>query len=226
MITSIGQAKKQGEDAMTFTPDESIRIFLALGSNLGDREAHLAAAAAGIKTLGLRIERASSIYETEPVGHADQNWFLNQVLEARMTADLNLNLDEQTAALIAVCTAQGREDTVRTLLAEALLRALLAVEQRLGRERSFANAPRTVDIDLLLFGDLVMVKDLSSDTADLGKEWVSTGLVVPHPRLQLRRFVLEPLAEIAPDFPHPSLHKPIADLLAVCADTCVVRLYQ
>ena len=203
---------------MEFTPDESTRIFLALGANLGDREANLRAAVRHIEALGLRVARASSVYETEPVGHSDQGWFLNQVIEVRMTSGLNLNLDEQTARLLARCQAEGHEETASALLAEALLRALLEIERGMGRERSFPNAPRTLDIDLLLFGDLVLVKDISSQARNLEKESAATGLVVPHPRLHLRRFVLVPLHEIAPEFVHPSLHKSIAHLLAACTD--------
>lgn len=211
---------------MNFTPDESVRIFLSLGSNLGDREANLVEAIRRIEALGLRVERASPIYETEPVGYTDQGWFLNQVIEVRMTAGLNRTLDAKSKTLIALCGEQGRAETVKALLAEGLLRALLEVERALGREREFANAPRTLDIDLLLFGDLVMVKDISSHTEDLGKESASTGLVVPHPRLHLRRFVLEPLNDIAQDLVHPSLHKTVADLLKACTDSNVVRLYK
>ena len=203
---------------MKFIPDESIRIFLALGANLGDREANLRAAVGHIEALGLRVARASSVYETEPVGHGDQGLFLNQVIEVRMTSGLNLDLDEPTVRLLARCQVEGKEETASALLADALLRAVLKIEQLMGRERPFPNAPRTLDIDLLLFGNLVLVKDISSQTQNLEKESASTGLVVPHPRLHLRRFVLEPLHEIAPEFVHPSLHKSINHLLAVCTD--------
>ena len=211
---------------MKFTPDETIRIFLGLGSNLGDREAYLREAVRRIEQLGLRISQGSSIYETEPVGDVGQGWFLNQVIEARMTADLDLNLDERIESMLVICQEQGQEATVWAMLADGLLHALHGIERALGRERPFPNAPRTLDIDLLLFADLVLVKDLSSDMPDIDEDYPSSGLIVPHPRMHLRRFVLEPLHEIAPEVIHPSLHKSVADLFAACTDSFAVRHYR
>jgi 2-amino-4-hydroxy-6-hydroxymethyldihydropteridine diphosphokinase len=139
--------------------------YVALGSNLGDREA-LIRRAAGL--IGAR--RLSTLRETEPWGYADQPMFLNAVAE--------LDTD---------------------LTADALLGRLLEVERELGRVRTAERyGPRTIDLDLLLYGD---------ERID------EPGLVVPHPRLQERLFVLEPLAELAPDREIPGKGR-VADVLA------------
>jgi 2-amino-4-hydroxy-6-hydroxymethyldihydropteridine diphosphokinase len=146
--------------------------YIALGSNLGDRRAYLERAAEAMRgTPGVTVERLSSLYETAPVGGPPgQGPYLNAVAELRSD-----------------------------LPAEALLRALLDVEQRLGRVRQERDGPRTIDLDLLLYGDLVCA----------GPE-----LTVPHPRLHERLFVLRPLAEIAPGVVHPVLQRTALDLLA------------
>ena len=145
--------------------------YLGLGSNLGDRAGHLAAAVERIARLpGVRMARVSRIWETEPVGGPAQGDYLNAVAE------------------------------VETDLApDALLAALLAVERELGRERRERWGPRTIDLDLLLAGDGVVE---------------TGGLVLPHPRLAERRFVLEPLAELAPGLRHPVAGVTVAELLA------------
>ena len=132
---------------------------VALGSNLGDRRAHLDYAAARLRTL-LGHLRLSAYYETDPVG-----------VDGPQTRYLN-----------AAAAGETR------LSARDLLDALLAIERDRGRERPYANAPRTLDLDLILLGDLVVDEP---------------GLTVPHPRFRERRFVLEPLAEIAPDLRDP-----------------------
>lgn len=132
--------------------------YLGFGTNLGDREANLGAGLAALATLG-EIEAVSSIYQSEPVGFRDQPDFLN--LAVRFRTDLG---------------------------PEELLTELEAIESRLGRRRSFRNAPRVLDIDILLYDDL---------------EYSTTRLVIPHPRLLERAFVLRPLVELDPDLRLP-----------------------
>jgi 2-amino-4-hydroxy-6-hydroxymethyldihydropteridine diphosphokinase len=142
---------------------------LGLGSNLGDRLHNLRSAARGLHA-EVMLTRASSVYETEPVGNTDQPWFLNAVLEG----------DTELAPL-------------------ELLHLALDVEQSLGRVRSTPNAPRTIDIDILLYGD----KNISSPT-----------LIIPHPRLTKRGFTLCPLTEIAPQMVHPETYQTMESILA------------
>jgi 2-amino-4-hydroxy-6-hydroxymethyldihydropteridine diphosphokinase len=146
-----------------------ITAYLSLGSNIGDREAQLATAIESLQELGIRVVRRSSIYETEPQDFAGQPWFLNMVLE------------------------------VETDYAPALLLSRIQqIEKQMGRQREIPKGPRTVDIDILFYGDAVIE---------------SAEMQIPHPRLTQRRFVLEPLAELAPDLRHPVLGKRIGELL-------------
>jgi 2-amino-4-hydroxy-6-hydroxymethyldihydropteridine diphosphokinase len=143
---------------------------VALGSNVGDRRAHLDFAVARLASL-LGDLKVSGYYETEPVGVVgDQSPFLN-------------------------AAAVGKT----ALTAPELLDALMAIEQERGRERPHPNAPRTLDLDLILFGDAVIARP---------------SLVVPHPRFRERRFVLEPLAEIAPDLRDPVTGLSVARMLS------------
>ncbi len=142
-------------------------IYLSLGSNVGDREHQLREAIRRLATVGT-ISAVSSFYETEPVEFTEQPWFMN--VAAKFESSLS---------------------------AAALMSEILIIEQAMGRRRVQKKGPRTIDIDILLFGDDVLQ---------------SEAVTVPHPAMQARRFVLEPLAEIAPDAVHPVLHKTIREL--------------
>ena len=157
--------------------------YVGLGSNLGDRAGNLLLGVRGMLDAGLRVARLSSVYETEPVGAVAQPHFLNLVAELR-------------GALPPP---------------EQLLARLLRIEYAAGRTREVPRGPRTLDLDLLLYGDRQQQTEL---------------LILPHPRLHLRRFVLAPLAELVPDLRHPALHKTFADLLATTGDTAAVRRWH
>ncbi len=143
------------------------RVYLSLGSNVGDRAANLKTAIARLDALG-KVVAVSSFYETEPVEFTAQPWFLNCAVEL---------------------------DTEK--MPRQLLTALLAIEMELGRRRAQKKGPRTLDIDILLFGDSIIK---------------AKGLTIPHPAMQERRFVLEPLAEIAPEARHPVLKRTVHEL--------------
>ena len=157
------------------------RVAIALGSNLGDRERYLREAITALQPSIDRL-RVSTFHDTAPVGVGPQPTFLN-------------------------ATAVGET----SLSARALLETLLAVERDLGRERPFPGAPRTADLDLILYGDEIIDEGPS--------------LIVPHPRFRERRFVLEPLAEIAPDWRDPVTGQTVEELLrnltSVGATQCV-----
>ena len=148
---------------------DRVTAAIALGSNLGDRRAHLNHAIARLRDLLAHL-RISRFHETVPVG-------------TRGSQPLYLN-----AVAVGDAAMPPRE----------LLDALLAIEAGRGRERPYANSPRTLDLDLILYGDAVID---------------APGLVVPHPRFRDRRFVLEPLAEIAPDMKDPVTAKTASELL-------------
>jgi 2-amino-4-hydroxy-6-hydroxymethyldihydropteridine diphosphokinase len=204
--------------------DAKIRIFLGLGTNLGNREANLREAVEQINNLGLTIVRLSSIYETEPVGYVNQDWFLNQVAEVSITPDLNLHLQRDAEAVIESCLEKDVELGLKILAGE-VLNALLRIEDRMGRQREVVNGPRLIDIDLLLFGDLAISAVLPFNRWQ-GEAAAKSLITIPHLRLHLRRFVLEPLCEIAPDFLHPVLKKSIAEIRAALTDRSIVRVYE
>jgi 2-amino-4-hydroxy-6-hydroxymethyldihydropteridine diphosphokinase len=164
--------------------------YVGLGSNLGDRAGNLLLALRGMLDAGLPVARLSSVYETEPVGvPSEQPLFLNMVAE--------LALDSDPAST---------QPTPEQLLAR-----LLRIEYQLGRRRARPLAPRTIDLDLLLYGDA------RSETEYL---------TLPHPRLHLRRFVLAPLCELAPELTHPILRVPLRRLLDATPHEPCVRVWQ
>jgi 2-amino-4-hydroxy-6-hydroxymethyldihydropteridine diphosphokinase len=146
------------------------RVAIALGSNLGNRREHLDFGVSKLQTL-LRNLTVSRYHDTAPVGvSGPQPLYLN-------------------AAAVGNTRLSARD----------LLNALLAIERERGRERPQANAPRTLDLDLILYGDAVIDEP---------------GVTVPHPRFRERRFVLEPLAEIGRDLRDPVSQRTVAELLA------------
>lgn len=164
---------------MSSTPSVRIRAFVALGANIGEPVKHLRAAVEDLSTLpDTCVVARSSLYRSAPVGLVDQPDFIN--------------------AVVAVDTG---------LAPLALLRALLAIEARHGRVRSIPNAPRTLDLDLLLHGDSRLN----------GLE-----LTLPHPRMHQRAFVLLPLLEIAPDVRLPGLGA-AQDYLSAVTDQAITR---
>ena len=142
-------------------------VYLALGTNLGDRLANLKHAIASL-TPQMEVRAKSQVYETPPWGFEDQPKFLNQVIKA------NTYLDP-----------------------EPLLKHLKRLEVALGRTESFPNGPRLIDMDILFFDDVVLNKP---------------SIVIPHPRLHERGFVLLPLMDIAPNLVHPVTQKSVREM--------------
>ena len=190
--------------------ESDIAVYIGLGSNIGDREANLREAITRIEKLGLAVVWESSIYETEPVGLADQPWFLNQVIETKIIAGLT---SEHGPVL-------SDPDATATVQAGALLSELLKIEHEMGRARTIAKGPRVIDIDLLLFGDKIIGH--SNEDGELSFK----DPTVPHPRMHLRRFVLEPLCEIAPELVHPVLKKTCREIVVSLDDDSTVRLFR
>lgn len=150
-------------------------IFLLLGTNLGDRSQNLATARALIEAKAGKIIKTSAVYLTAAWGKTDQPDFYNQVVEIESI----LSPDE-------------------------LLSTTLGIEEVMGRVRTEAWGARTMDIDILLYGDVIVEREQ---------------LTIPHPRMNNRKFTLIPLAEIAPKVIHPIEQKTISELLAICSDT-------
>ena len=144
-------------------------VYLCLGANLGEREKNLAQALT-LLSQKVKLEKVSSIYETEPVGYKEQPLFLNLVCQ------ISTNLSP-----------------------EELLHLAKTIESEMGRVPSFPNAPRPIDIDILFYDAQIIH---------------TQNLVIPHPRMTERAFVLVPLAEIAPELVHPEAGKSIAELAA------------
>lgn len=156
------------------------RVYLSLGANLGDREGALREALAQLGAAGIKVLRVSSLYETEPRDVPDQPWFLNAVAEAETE-----------------------------LFPKMLLARTQSIEQAMGRRKTRPKGPRTIDIDILLYGNSVV------DTE---------ALVIPHPRMHERRFVLEPLSELDPELRHPVTRRTVRDMLAGVQDQVVRKV--
>ncbi|MCY7376016.1 MAG: 2-amino-4-hydroxy-6-hydroxymethyldihydropteridine diphosphokinase [Pyrinomonadaceae bacterium] len=165
---------------------EFITTYVSLGSNLGDRAGNLLLAVRGLMEASFTVCKLSAVYETAPVGvDAAENHapYLNMVAEIHVTS---------------VSPSQ-------------MLARMLRIEYLLGRRDKNLKKPRTVDLDLLLFGDI---------------NYKTEFLTVPHPRMHERRFVLVPLNELAPNFVHPVLHREIKQILTEVKDDSAVRRWN
>lgn len=159
----------------------AIDCYIGIGSNMGNRRGFCEEALQKLAEFPESdVEAVSAAYETAPIERSDQDWFINCVVKLRTTLSPN-----------------------------ALLRACQGVEQSLGRKRTLRFGPRTIDLDILFYGDRVIDEPT---------------LTIPHPRLHKRRFVLEPLSEIAPNLNHPLLKKKPGELLSGIADQTVKRI--
>ena len=163
--------------------NHATRAYVSLGSNLGDRAGNLLLAVRGMMDAVFCVTRVSSIYETQPISEIEQPPFLNLVVE----------LGSPLPA------------------PEQMMARLLRIEFALGRIRDVKDGPRTIDLDLLLYGDV---------------ESQTEFLILPHPRLHERRFVLEPLVEIAPHVMHPKLNLSATELLESVEDECEVKRWS
>lgn len=158
-----------------------INVYIGLGSNLGNKEENIRKAIDLMREKS-KILKISSLYETEPVGYKEQDWFLNCAIEIETE-----------------------------LKPHELLKFLLSIEKRLGRIRKIKNGPRAIDLDILFYSNRIINKN---------------DLIVPHPRLHKRLFVLEPLKEICPDLIHPNLDVSIRKMLAGLISPEMVKLYK
>jgi 2-amino-4-hydroxy-6-hydroxymethyldihydropteridine diphosphokinase len=157
------------------------RAYLSLGSNVGDRVSHIRVALQVLPTAGVHVRSVSSFYKTEPVDFAPQRWFVNCVVEAETD-----------------------------LMPLQLLKALQAVERQLGRRPGISKGPRPIDIDILLYENVVVR---------------SPHLTIPHERLAERRFVLIPLGELAARLRHPVTQRTVLEMLHETPDMSqVIRL--
>jgi len=160
-----------------------IDVYLGMGANLGDRQQTIEKAVQMLaQTPDIKIINQSAYYETEPIGYTAQDWFLNNVLHIRTT-----------------------------LTPAALLKVTQAIEQQLGRVRTIRWGPRTIDIDILFYGEQII------NTPDL---------IIPHPRLLERAFVVIPLLEIAPEIHYPGGQRLAAMVSPRLAEQRIYRLKE
>ncbi|MBS1682779.1 MAG: 2-amino-4-hydroxy-6-hydroxymethyldihydropteridine diphosphokinase [Bacteroidetes bacterium] len=157
-------------------------VFISIGSNLGNRKAHLNQCRKLIDQYVCRIIKTSSIYETRAWGKTDQPDFLNQVIQVE-------------------CSVPAVD----------LLEKILSIEMDMGRLRKEKWGARVIDIDIIYFGDEIIA---------------SNQLIIPHPRMHERNFVLIPLAEISPDFVHPLLKKSNEQLACESSDRLSVKIFK
>ena len=162
---------------------EIITAYVSIGSNLGDRAGNLLLAVRGLMEASFSVNKLSAIYETEPKGVENQPAFLNMVAEINITS----------------------------ISASQMMARMLRIEYLLGRRDKNLKNPRTVDLDLLLFGAYQCDTDF---------------LTLPHPRMFERRFVLKPLAQIAPHVVYPASQKTIAEMLAAVDDFAIVKRWN
>ncbi len=156
-------------------------VYVGIGSNVGDRVFFLTEAVRKLNAPpAIRVMKVSSLYETEPVGVKEQSSFLNAAVWV------------QTSAAVNVFHAR-----------------IKSIEKEIGRKERFRWGPREIDIDILLFDDLIIH---------------DTSVKIPHPEMTVRKFVLQPLAEIAPDIIHPAMKKSIKELFSACRDSHAVTL--
>jgi 2-amino-4-hydroxy-6-hydroxymethyldihydropteridine diphosphokinase len=156
-------------------------VFLGLGSNIGDKEDYIHKALTFISGL-YAVKKISHLYLTEPVGNTNQDWFLNCVVEIETDVD-----------------------------PKKLLSAIKSIERKLGRTTTVKNGPRTIDIDILFYGDCILKKK---------------NLIIPHPSIQDRLFVLQPMMDINPNLIHPVFKKSIHELYHDHLWTEKVTLYK
>ncbi len=162
---------------------EVITAYVGLGSNLGDRAGNLLLAVRGLMEASFVVCKLSAIYETKPVGVENHAPYLNMVAEIHLTS----------------------------ISPSQMMARMLRIEYLLGRRDKNMKKPRTVDIDLLFYGEI---------------QYDTEFLTLPHPRLHERRFVLVPLAEIAPHLVHPVLNKNIQEILQTVKDDSPVRRWN
>ena len=160
---------------------KKFEVVLLLGTNLGSRENNLQLAISLLTGLVGNLIKQSSIYETAAWGLENQPNFLNQI--------------------IILSTSQSPK---------FLMKTILKIEKKMGRERLVKMGPRIIDIDILFYENRIINKP---------------SLTIPHPRIQFRRFVLEPLNELQPNYVHPILNKSVKDLLIACTDTLNVKKF-